>query len=513
MEKLKNGIRKILKSRALFLAIILLAELALLFYVVLFLTDQFVVLYVIMSILSLVTSIYLMHVNDNPNTRIAWLVPVMAVPFLGTTLYLIAGNRKVSKRLQASTVREIAETVALFKQDQQILKDLKQHDADAYRQFAYVYNNSRYPTYRNTQVTYFRTGDEAFEAMMEELEKAKKFVFMEYFIINTGYMLDQVLEVLARKVKEGVEVKILYDDFGCMNTLDADTLKRIRDLGIEILAFNRMKPALIAQMNNRDHRKITVIDSKVGFVGGLNLADEYINRKMRFGHWKDNALMLKGEAVFSLTMMFLQYFNYESNQHQDYAKYLVKYSLTEGNESYVLPFADAPTDEELTAYNVHLNLINQAKNYVYITTPYLIIDYTMLHALCLAAKNGVDVRIINPYIPDKWYAHLASQYNYGMLMEAGVRIYEYEPGFVHAKMFVSDDYIGLLGTINMDYRSYYMHHECGVLVCNDGCIADMKNDFLETQAKCREITPESYGKTNIFVRLLQALLNIFGPMM
>ncbi|MEG0177066.1 cardiolipin synthase [Anaerorhabdus sp.] len=467
----------------------------------------------IFLILSYVMVVYVINKQGNPTFKVAWCILILILPIFGGIFYLLFGDKKVPKALQKNMLASIQETLPLINQESTILSEVEKENYSAYKQFTYIWKNTYFPVYQNTSVEYFKIGEEKFAAMVTELKKAKHFIFLEYFIIEEGIFWDTILDILVRKVSEGVLVRVLYDDAGCVNTLPANYKKILESKGIECGVFNPLKARLVIQMNNRDHRKICVIDNNVGFVGGINLADEYINKKVRFGHWKDTAVMIKGEAVWSLTIMFLQFWNYVKKQKNiDFNEFKLKVDKID-DIGFVQPFSDSPTDHEEAGLNVHMNLINNARKYIYIETPYLVIGYEMQKALSLAAKSGVDVRILTPHVPDKWYVHLVSQANYLPLIREGVRIYEYTPGFVHSKTMVSDDVMGICGTINMDYRSYYLHYECGVLMYNTKALLDMKKDFLNTIESSIEITSEDCKNETLIKRIVRAVLNFFAPLM
>lgn len=335
---------------------------------------------------------------------------------------------------------------------------------------------------------------------------------MEYFIIGQGEMWDEILEVLVEKVKEGVDVRIIYDDFGCARKLPNNYHKKLKDLGIKVQIFNQVIPVLSSVLNNRDHRKITVIDGKAAFTGGLNLADEYINKIERFGYWKDSVLLIKGDAVWSFTIMFLQVWSFNCGEEIDYDKYKFK-SMETDDKGYVQVYGDSPYDGELIGESVYMNILNRAKNYVYIYTPYLIIDNELLTSLILAAKSGIDVRIVTPHIEDKWYVHIITKSYYRQLIEAGVKVYEYTPGFIHSKVFLCDDEIATVGTINMDYRSLYFHFECGAYLYKTECIDEIKKDFKETFKVSKSITIEDTRKIKWSNRFLRAIIRLIAPLL
>jgi len=347
------------------------------------------------------------------------------------------------------------------------------------------------------------------------LKKAEKFIFLEYFIIEEGVMWNSILDILKQKAEEGVDVRVIYDDAGCIFKLPYGYNKKLESMGIKCRVFNPLVPLLSSRINNRDHRKIAIIDGHTGFTGGINLADEYINEYEKFGHWKDSAIMIKGEAVWSMTVMFLSMWNYLDGSNEDFNKFKPDIEPLEESckDGYVQPFADNPLDDETVGEIVYLNLINKARRYVYITTPYLIIDNEIITALTSAAKGGVDVRIITPYCGDKWYVHEVTRSYYRTLIESGVKIYEYTPGFIHSKTFVVDDEYGVVGTINMDYRSLFLHFECGVWMYKCRTIRDIKKDFNDTLKMCREITIEELNEIKWYKTLERMILRIFAPLM
>jgi len=378
----------------------------------------------------------------------------------------------------------------------------------------YLQNYSYYPLYKNTQTTYFPIGEIMFEEMLAALRSAEHFIFMEYFIVSTGTMWDQIYDVLVQKAKEGVDVRFLFDDFGSIMTVPANFVRKLRKQGVKCYAFNPVHAHLKPQMNNRDHRKILVVDGYIGFTGGINIADEYINAYEKHGHWKDGGVMLRGEAVWNLTVMFLQFWHYADKSAEDFKQFAPHhYSPGYESDGYVLPYADSPLDDEILGEQVYLNVITNAKKYVYINTPYLIIDNEMITALCLAAKSGVDVRITTPHVPDKWYVHIVTRSYYKQLIESGVKIYEYTPGFIHSKSFVCDDTIGVVGTTNLDFRSLYLHYECGVWMYKTHAVTQLYEDYIETLQKCSQVSLDECNSINGFKRFLAASLRLFSPLM
>lgn len=501
-------------NKIVIVAFLILIQLAFFLAFIFELSEYFVWIYILLIALSIIISIYVINRDDNPTYKMTWVILIMAFPIFGGLIYLLFGGQKVPKELRLRDHEAFTEYKEIVDQDEALLKTLKQEHVPAFKQANYLWRTAGFPVYQHTETTFFPIGEDKFKAILEELKKAEKFIFLEYFIIAPGVMWDSILDILIEKVKQGVDVRVLYDDAGCFTTLRNDYYKVLQSFGIKAKVFNPIRPRLAMQMNNRDHRKILVIDGKVGMTGGINLADEYINEKERFGHWKDCGVMLKGEAVWNLTMMFLQFWNYDEVIKDNVYDFKVSSKQFKHiqNDGFVQPYSDSPTDRENVGEYTHINMINGANEYVYATTPYLVIDNEMKTALTLAAKNGVDVRILVPHIPDKRYVFEVTRANYRPLLEAGVRIYEYTPGFVHGKTFVVDDDMAVVGTVNMDYRSYYLHYECGVWFYRSKVVMAVKKDYLESLEKSHEVTLEECKHVKLPIRIMRAILNLFSPM-
>ena len=465
-----------------------------------------------MEIVGILVTLKIINSKSNPSYKIAWIIPVLTIPIFGTLFYLIFAhkpNRKTNKRL--FVINEILSNN--LKQNKNLANKIKEQNLDLYNQSTYLINN-KFPIYENTYSEYLEVGETYYKKLIEELKKAKHYIFLEYFIIQEGKMWNSILEILKQKVREGVDVRVIYDDIGCIVTLPSKYYRKLKNYGIKAVSFNQFVPILTSRLNNRDHRKILIIDGYVGFTGGVNLADEYINEKERFGHWKDNGVLIKGDAVWSLTVMFLITWDYVVNKKDDFEKFKPNYYNKEKIESngYVQPYYDSPLDNEMIGKNVYLNLINKAKKSIYITTPYLIIDDELDNALCLASKNGVNITIITPGIADKKIVNEVTKEYYPNLLENGIKIYEYEKGFIHGKTFLVDDEYATVGTVNLDYRSLYLHFECGVVLYETDSIKDIKKDINNIINNSKEILYKD-TKINFFKRLKRALFRIFSPLM
>lgn len=469
---------------------------------------------ILMVVLGVVVVMRIVSKNDNPAYKLAWSTLILAVPVFGVTLYLLFGRKNAQKsmRVKGDRIHKILQPE--LTQDAEIFDRLLDADSSVAKQSRYISSSTGFPVYQNTTAEYLPIGEVYFEALKRELLAAKHFIFMEYFIVECGEMWDSILDILIQKAKEGVEVRFMYDDMGCIMILPSRYEEKLKSYGIETRVFNPFVPFLSMVMNNRDHRKIAVIDGHTGFTGGINLADEYINAKAVHGHWKDTGIMLKGEGVWSLTAMFLEMWNTVKATDTDFIKYrpIRPEGAAFATDGFIQPYGDSPLDTECVGESVYLNIINRAKRYVYIYTPYLITDNEMVTALTLAAKSGVDVRIVTPHIPDKKFVFLLTRSYYPQLLKAGVRIMEYTPGFIHAKCFLCDDELGTVGTINMDYRSLYLHFECGVLLYRCRALEQMKKDFMETFDASIEITNEFCDATPWYTRAMQVVLKLFAPL-
>ncbi len=509
----RRGLLSIVFGRGAVAAMLLLAQFGFVFMLFSRLQRYSLYLTGTVTVLTAVFMAYLLNTRSNPSIKLTWCFIIALVPVFGVLLYLFItfdwGHRAEQRVLQ--TIEQ--ETARLMPPQQELMDRLRTEEPGFWPLAHYLADANGYPVYENTAVEYYSQGETKYEAMLRELEKAEKFIFLEYFIVEEGEMWDTVLDILTRKVRQGVDVRMLYDGTCSILRLPSSYPKKLRALGIQCRVFAPIRPFISTSYNNRDHRKILVVDGKVGFTGGVNLADEYINRRARYGHWKDAAVMLRGDAVRSLTIMFLRMWNAGERQHV-YEPFLFPPTQSQdGREGYVIPYGDSPLDNELTGEMVYLDMLATARDYVYIMTPYLILDNEMLTALTFAARRGVDVRLILPGIPDKKYANLLAKGHYRVLTEAGVKLYEYTPGFVHSKVFVSDDTKAVVGTINLDYRSLYLHFECAAYLYKSPAIPAILQDFSDTFPQCHAITMRDVQQQKLSTRLTAAILKIAAPLM
>lgn len=509
----ENWFRALVRRRFV-VALSLVLQLAFIVYALVSRSITSRVLSVSLSLLSLSVCLYIISKKDKGAFKLIWVFLIMLFPLFGGLFYIIFRSQsptKKSARLYMD-VNQKAQQLMTLPGDcfNEACETIPEHAP----QIRYLQQLAGFPIYSASSTEYLSPGERFHEKLLEELEKAEKFIFLEFFIIEDGRMWREILDVLRRKVKHGVKVRVMYDDMGCFLKLPNRYADTLQSYGIECVVFNPFRPVLSSIQNNRDHRKIAVIDGKVAFTGGVNLADEYINEVEKFGHWKDAAVMLRGKAAWSFTLIFLQMWAHCTGLDEEFKYYYPwkNEDCPEEDDGYVQPYADSPTDRENVGEHVYLQMINRARNYIYINTPYLIIDDSMLSALCLAAKSGVDVRIVTPYRWDKRLVHMTTRSYYGELINNGVKVYEYSKGFIHSKTFVSDDTTATVGTTNLDFRSLYLHFECGVWMYGSRAVMQLKEDFLATLEHCKPIT-ELDCRCGIVKRWFQEILRLFAPLM
>lgn len=471
---------------------------------------------IVVAILELVSVLYLINKSDRPSMKLNWILLMLLVPIIGVPAYVLYGEGRPTRRMNKKLQRATKENEKAFLETYGEMECVEPRDRNE-AICRYLTQYGKFPLYRNGRIDYYKSGEEAFPVILEELQKAEKFILLDYFIIAHGKMWNSILKILLEKAELGVQIRIIYDDFGCMVTLppDYDVYLESLNKNIRCMTFNNVVPVFALRMNNRDHRKILVIDGKTAFTGGVNLADEYIAEKRRFGYWKDSVVRLEGDAVNSFTKMFFDFWNAFRKDKEDLKKFLLpsekegdRCETTEETTFCLQPYDDSPLDKISIGETVYLDLINRAKRYAYIFTPYLILDDQMRTALSLAAMRGVDVRIVTPGIPDKKTTYRLTRANYAILIKAGVKIYEYTPGFIHSKSIVCDDECAVVGTINFDYRSLYHHFENAVYFANCEAVMDVKRDCEETFAVSK-LCEKGYPKRTLFGRLFDAVLRVF----
>lgn len=512
-SKGRRGIARVVYGRSIMYVLLLLLQIALLYLFVMRYSELSAYFFSISTIVSVIVVLAIINEEINPSYKLAWILLVVALPVFGTAIYLFVRFQPTPFLMRKSMESFGGKVLPYLRQNQETLCELSMESKDAYNTARYLNATLNYPVYNNTKTEYFPLGERAFRRMLLELGKAEKFIFIEYFIVERGIMWDAVLAILEAKAKQGVEVRVMYDGTCSFSLLPYSYPKKLQELGIRAKVFSPITPILSIHQNNRDHRKILVIDGEVAFTGGINFADEYINERVRFGHWKDNAIMIRGAAVKSFTMMFLQMWNIDSVKFMEPLEKYISEEKFEKGKGYVIPYGDSPLDKENTGEQVYFDIINQARDYVYIMTPYLILDNEMLTTLKAAAKRGVDVRIIMPHIPDKKSAFNLARSYYVELISAKVKIYEYTPGFIHSKVFLSDDKKAVIGTINLDFRSLFLNFECGLYMYKTDSIEDIRKDFEDTFEKSMQIDKNYYYKTSVRGRIAGKILRLLAPLM
>lgn len=513
IKKGKKGLFSVVFSRFWIMSILVVLQFVVLFMGVYRYSEYRQQYDILTNIFVALMVLYLLNHPMNSNAKITWLVLVMLFPVFGVALFWFT-QLELGHRMQKARLKYLIDsTKTSIQQEEEVLERISEESHDMASLVHYLSRSGCFPVYDKTDVKYFQCGEAKFEELLIQLKKAKDFIFLEYFIVEEGIMWGQVLEILVQKAAEGVEVRLMYDGTCELSLLPSDYPRRLKALGISCKMYAPVTPFLSTHYNYRDHRKIVVIDNQVAFTGGINLADEYINEKPRFGYWKDTAVMVRGEAAKSFTLMFLQMWNTDEKKPEFY-KFINHPAIeVKSAKGYVIPYGDCPLDDDKVGERVYMDILNRANKYVHIMTPYLIIDGEMETALRFAAKRGVDVKLILPGIPDKKYAFALAKTHYKHLLEAGVKIYEYTPGFVHAKVFVSDDCKAVVGTINLDYRSLYHHYECAAYMYQTECIADIEQDFEETLKECRQVTKETIKKEKLGMKFAGWILKAVAPLM
>ena len=511
----KKGLFSLIFSRFFLIAVLIIIQIDVLIIPLILLEEYLHYVYGGLAVFTLIMMFYLFNSKMDSTAKVTWMF-IIAVLQVGGALLLLftqanTGHRKTSERT-AEIVNSTKDTIP---QDPEVLEDLRAVDSYTDDLVTYLNRSGCFPVYKGTEVTYFPIGEDKFQAMLAELAKAEKYIFMEYFIIEEGYMWGSILNILIEKAKAGVDVRVMYDGMCEISNLPSNYCSLLEKQGIKARSFAPLLPFLSSHYNYRDHRKICVIDGKTAFNGGVNLADEYINEVERFGHWKDTAVMLKGDAVRSFTLMFLQMWNLTEKQ-PDFSEAEEPYPKADESirpSGYVIPYCDCPLDEDKVGEAVYMDILYRAGRYVHIMTPYLILDGELETALKYAGQRGIDVKLILPGIPDKKIAYALAKSHYRQLLRAGVKIYEYTPGFVHAKVCTSDDERAVVGTINLDYRSLYHHFECATYMYRTECIPDIEKDFQATLGRCRQVTEESIKNEALFYKVVGPLVKIIAPLM
>lgn len=510
-KKTENGTKRLI-----FTAVSILLEIVFLLFLFTKVSEYATIIDWATRIVAIFLVLGLYSMDKTSSMKMPWIILMLAFPILGVSLYLLVGLNGSTKKMRARYEEIDKKLLPYLPDNRQILEWMKKESPQAGAIASYLTNYSSYPVYQNTDVTYYDEAIKGLDAQLEDLSKAEKFIFMEYHAIEDEEAWQRIQTVLEDRVKAGVEVRIFYDDMGSIWFVNMDFATKLKSLGIKCRVFNPILPGLNMFLNNRDHRKITVIDGKVAYTGGYNLANEYFNITHPYGIWKDTGIRMEGDAVKSMTVAFLEMWNAAGNVKSKELvpeKYVIHYAYQAQQRSYVQPYADSPLDGEQVGEEVYISMVNKAEKYCWFITPYLIITDEMTHALTLAAKRGVDVRIITPGIPDKKMVYSVTRSFYHNLVKHGVRIYEWTPGFCHAKMSVADDRMATCGTINLDYRSLYHHFENGCFLADCDAVLEIRDDLIRTMGESREVTEQYKEGRSAGLRLGQLILRLFAELL
>ena len=512
IQKKKRSFFRIIFSRTMLVTLLLILNFFYLFSVVLDLFKFVPLLFGSIVVFTAVMELIILNSRHDPDIKLSWAVVVAVLPLLGAFLYLFVqldlGNR-VSRKLVNSSIES---SLPFVPEDPKLYETIRAEVPDLSPIAHYLSRQAHAPVFTHTEVTYYPLGEDFFTALLAELEQAEKFIFLEYFLVSEGHMWNSILEILKRKAADGVEVRFLYDGMNAFTNLPYSYPQTLEKLGIRCKMHAPVRPFISTHYNNRDHRKIAVIDGHTAFTGGINLEDRYINIDSPYGHWKDTTVRLQGDGARGFALLFLQLWN-ATEHDRSFLPYLEASNHSFRSKGFVIPYGDGPHTPEAIGKTVYLNIINQAKDYLYIMTPYLIPDSAMIEALKFAAKRGVDVRLILPGICDHKSTLMMARSFYQELTDSGVKLYEYIPGFVHAKVFLCDDLHAVVGTINLDYRSLYHHFECAAYLYQLPVLADIKADFQKTQELCRQISSAEIGSFSRFSRIFAYLTKCIFPLL
>lgn len=515
MKRFVNGLFRIVFSRTLVIMLMVVLQALVLLGSFIGLRSYSPFIWESMNILGAILVIFIVNRDEPAEFKLGWIIPICLFPVLGALIYIFVMGNFGGIGLKTKLGRRMEETEGLLYTEEETKEAVRECSVQLKGFSYYMENTAGFPTYHESSAVYYPLGEDKFTDLLVELKKAEKFIFLEYFIIERGTMWNALLDILKEKVKEGVEVRVMYDGMCSIMLLPYKYPEELERYGIKAKMFAPIVPFLSTRQNNRDHRKIVVIDGKVAFTGGVNLADEYINAVQRFGHWKDIAVKITGDAVRSFTVMYLQMWNVSERGDEEYEKYLkdITFEKPLFHDGFVIPYGETPTRSTEVGKDVYESMIVTSTRYVHIMTPYFIVDREFLDSMRFAARRGVEVAMILPHIPDKKVIFYIARTFYPELLEAGIRVYEYTPGFIHAKAFVADDIHAAVGTINLDYRSFYHHFECGVYLYGNSAVAKMEEDFQKTLLKCQEVTLDDYKKIPLYQKIAGRISRLMAPLL
>lgn len=465
---------------------------------------------IIFTVIQFLSVIYIIYKDQNAAYKIVWIILLMFLPIAGFVAYLLWGNNKSPKYIKEEINKNDNKTKKILPQYEEIIDDIK--NLDRKKEVKFLLNGTSYPIYNNKKIEYLKIGEEYYERLLKDLKEAKEYILIEYFIISDGKMWNEIYEILKEKRKQNVKIYIMFDALGSLFKKPKYLKEQLEEANIDYLAFNPLTTFIRSYINYRDHRKIVVIDGKVGYTGGINIGDEYINLTHRLGHWKDCGVRIEGEGIKSLISIFFTLWNM-NKKTVNYESYINEIEQTSKEQGYIIPFSDNPHNKMNPMQNSYINIINNAQKYVYIMTPYLILDSETEQALINTSLSGINIKIITPSIPDKKLVNACTKSFYGKLLEAGIEIYEYKPGFIHSKVIISDDEVSIVGTANFDFRSFYLNYECGIWMYSTLEELNIKKDFEETLKQCEKIELKVWKKRKLDIRIIEALLRLISPLL
>lgn len=524
LKKGKKGEKNILLTIFKIVAVVVVFLIQILFMLFMYTTTRGIYVYAryVFEVLKIVTALWILYKHDSAAYKISWILFILVFPVVGIVAYILWGNSKLRKKEELKLRKIRVDTEKSLESKEEVKESLKEKNIYRYMQANYINKISGFPVYFNQGVEYFDIGENFFKSLNEDLKKAKNYIFLEFFILSKGKLWNETFEILKQKAKEGVEVKVIIDSFGSLLNKPKKLKEELKKYNIEIYEFNPFSPVINGYINYRDHRKIVIIDGIISYTGGVNLADEYANLIERFGYWKDGGIKVIGEATKNFLLMFLRNIEEITLKKVDYERYLaieeknlkeMAKSESKNTNGFIAPFADGPDNRKNPIENIYIQTLNYATKYVYMTTPYFIVSETILNAILNSARSGVDVRVIVPYIPDKKIVNIATKSYYEVLLKAGVKVYEYKPGFIHSKTFVSDDEVSIVGTANIDFRSMNLNFECTTWTYDTGVEKSVKEDFFNMLKECKEIKLEEWEKRSIFRKMAEGIVAVFSPMM
>ena len=510
-----NKLLKLVYSNKVFAIFTLLIQVAFIVAFIVGISNNMRYLLLLSNLISAILILIEVNRHEESAFKITWIMLMATIPFFGWFFYIYTHTGIISKNIKSSYLNAKDAVDGCRTDDTDVIKAMEAEGRSA-SLAKFISRAGGNSVYNNSIVKYYPLGDDMLEDILDELNRAKKFIFMEFFIINkSSYMWSRIVEILIRKAQEGVDVRLIYDGMGCLNIVPKDYDKELQNQGVKCQIFSPLQPLLSTYQNNRDHRKIIVVDGRCAFSGGINIADEYINRIDRFGHWKDTGIRVYGEGAAGFTEMFLTlWYTVAGVYENDFERFIScsrRHSFPNAR-GYVAPFAESPLDNVLMGRTAYVDILNNAKKYVYIMTPYFVIDESIYDAMSYAVTRGVDVKLILPGIPDKKAPYCLARSYYKDLFSIGVEVYEYVPGFVHAKTTVSDGVRAIVGTINYDYRSLYLHYECAAYLVNVPQISDIEADAINTLAHCRRITLSEYEQHPWYYRAAGRVLRFIATM-